>query len=221
MENSNNISNSILQTPEPASFVAPSVVSNTGDNSGFFSGLKNISITTWIIIILIFAFLGFNIFVYLAKGTQDITNFFTPLLQKIFGAAATTTGQIANVSAEGAKTVVSGTAGVINSGLSSIQNASGQKMNPQSVQTTMQEPDLLANNTLNKALNTSKMQQQDQDYEANEAHSSVSHSGQSGWCYVGQDQGIRTCAKVSVNDECMSGDIFPSQEICVNPNLRP
>jgi hypothetical protein len=37
---------------------------------------------------------------------------------------------------------------------------------------------------------------------------------------VGEDRGIRTCAEVGVNDECMSGDIFPSQELCINPNLR-
>jgi len=37
---------------------------------------------------------------------------------------------------------------------------------------------------------------------------------------VGEDRGFRTCAEVGVNDECMSGDIFPSQELCINPNLR-
>ena len=46
-------------------------------------------------------------------------------------------------------------------------------------------------------------------------------AGKSGWCYIGEDHGTRTCGQVGVNDVCMSGDIFPSQEICINPNLRP
>jgi len=225
MENSNNITSSILQSSEANSFIAPSVVSSSSDSTGFLSGIKNINATTWIIIILIFAFLGFNIFVYLAKGTQDLTSFFTPLLKNVFGTAANVTGQVVDVSAEGAKAVVGGTAGAINSGLTSVQNltqpsTTGSNMKPQSVQSTMQEPDILANNTLNKALNSSKSEHQDVDYQAHEAQSSVHLAGKSGWCFIGEDRGFRSCAKVGVNDECMSGNIFPSQEICVNPNLR-
>jgi hypothetical protein len=45
-------------------------------------------------------------------------------------------------------------------------------------------------------------------------------SGKRGWCFIGEDRGIRSCAKVGLNDKCMSGDIFPTSEICVNPKLR-
>ena len=46
-------------------------------------------------------------------------------------------------------------------------------------------------------------------------------SGKAGWCFIGEDRGFRTCSEIGENDKCMSGDIFPSQEICMNPNLRP
>lgn len=46
-------------------------------------------------------------------------------------------------------------------------------------------------------------------------------SGKAGWCFIGEDRGFRTCSQIGENDKCMSGDIFPSQEICMNPNLRP
>lgn len=42
----------------------------------------------------------------------------------------------------------------------------------------------------------------------------------SGYCYIGEDRGFRSCAKVSQHDTCMSGDIFPTRDICINPNLR-
>jgi hypothetical protein len=42
----------------------------------------------------------------------------------------------------------------------------------------------------------------------------------SGYCYIGEDKGYRSCAYVGVNDTCMSGEIFPTNDICVNPSLR-
>jgi hypothetical protein len=53
-----------------------------------------------------------------------------------------------------------------------------------------------------------------------DSRSSIQTTGKAGWCFIGEDQGIRTCAEIGVNDGCMSGDVFPSQEICMNPNLR-
>ena len=227
--NTNSLTNAILKsTPDVSSPTILSTASNTSTSStGFFDSLQNINATTWIIIILIFAFLGFNIFVYLAKGTQEITGFFGPFLQKILGTTTSVAGQAIDVSAEGAKAVVSGTAGAVNTGLTAVQditpNQAPSSIKTQSVQNTIQPPDQVANTTLNKALNTSKSQDLNNEYQANEASSSLyagATAGKAGWCYIGEDRGFRSCAQVGVNDKCMSGDIFPSQEICVNPNLR-
>jgi hypothetical protein len=222
MDNSNSLSRSILQSSEvsiPSSSVASTALS--GDDSGFFENLKNINMTTWIIIILILAFLGFNIFVYLAKGTEDIANFFGPLTAKLFGTTVAVTGQTVDVAAEGTKAVVSGTAATVNAGLSAVQDITPNtaptsiKSQPVQGQPTTRPSD----SGLNKALNSS--QEQNMDYQAHEASSSVhSGGGQSGWCFVGEDRGFRSCALVNENDKCMSGDIFPSQELCINPNLR-
>ncbi len=218
MDNSNSLSSSLLQSSE----VSGSIASSSGEGSGFFDSLKSINLTTWLIIFLVLSFLGFNIFVYLAKGTQGITNFFAPLIEKIFGTTASVIGQTVDVSAEGAKAVVGGTASVVNSGLTAVQditpNGAPSSLNTQSVQGTMQPPDVTTNNNLNRALNSS--QQDGQDYQAYEASSSVGGGGKAGWCYIGEDRGFRSCAQVGVNDECMSGDIFPSNELCINPNLR-
>ncbi len=35
------------------------------------------------------------------------------------------------------------------------------------------------------------------------------------WCLVGEYGGKRGCAPVSSSDRCMSGQIFPSQELCL------
>ena len=41
-----------------------------------------------------------------------------------------------------------------------------------------------------------------------------------GYCYVGKDRGYRSCVKVDENNICMSGDIFPTMDVCINPKLR-
>jgi hypothetical protein len=220
MDNSNSLSSAILQSNEPTfpSLSTGTSSSSSGSSGGIFDSLKEINTTTWVIIIFILAFLGFNIFVYLAKGTQDISNFFGPIIQKIFGTTVGVTSQTVDVAAEGTKAVVGGTANVVNASLSAVQditpNNASSTIKSQPIQ--QPNPNQYDNNTLNKAINTSKQSQQqggNQDYEPHEAESS-------GWCYIGEDRGYRSCAQVGVDDKCMSGDIFPSQELCMNPNLR-
>ena len=215
--NTNNITPSFLQTNSVGEFGESTSV--TG------SFLTNISWTTWVIVIFVLAFLGINIFAYLAKGTQDITNIFKPLVDAIASLFGTVTGQVVNVSAEGAKTVVKATAGVVDktadvvdSGLTAVQDiATGT-----SIKNTFPQPDVAQANSLNRALNTSAQTgPTTNDYEADDSSSNIQNGApKAGWCYIGEDRGFRSCAKVGVNDKCMSGDIFPSHEICVNPTLR-
>jgi hypothetical protein len=205
--NSNDLSKFILNSSE-------SVESSSGS---LIDKIRGISLTTWIIVIFFLAFLGINIFVYLAKGTQDIANFLKPITDiftKLFGSV---TSQIVDVSAEGAKEVVKTTAGAIDSGLTGVQ-----KLTPGDIKDTTLQPDIMKTNTLNRALNSSKQSNTQNDkYSEDETDSNIQKgAGKAGWCYIGTDRGTRTCAQVGANDDCLSGDIFSSRDICVNPKLR-
>lgn len=211
-------------------------ISSTSDSSmsSFFDWIKDISLTTWILIILILGFLGFNVFIYLAKGTQSVNDFFAPLVKKITSLFVGVTGQVVDVSAEGAKAVVNTSADVVTTGLTGVQNITPTntfeptqpktKTKGQDIKTTFPQGDVAQANALNKAINSSTAQKQQvngEDYQADDASSSIQNGApKPGWCYIGEDRGFRTCAEVGVNDTCMSGDIFPTQQICVNPNLR-
>jgi hypothetical protein len=39
------------------------------------------------------------------------------------------------------------------------------------------------------------------------------------WCFIGESKGTRYCA-LSEGNQCMSGNIFPSKNMCVNPKLK-
>jgi hypothetical protein len=41
-----------------------------------------------------------------------------------------------------------------------------------------------------------------------------------GFCYIGYDLGQRECADIYAGEVCMSGQIFPTMDVCVNPKFR-
>lgn len=228
MDNSSGLNQSLFATSDSSIPSQMTYSSLTDDSSGFMNTLKNVNMTTWLIIILILAFLGFNVFQYLASGTETINRILAPLLKSVFGITIGVTSQAVDVTAEGAKKVVTGTAGVIEKGLTAIQeitptdsvgstNMKGSDLNTTSQSSQVSPP---TEKEMNSILNSTSKNQSGQDYEAQEASSSLHNVGERGWCYIGDDRGFRTCSEVGVNDTCMSGDIFPSREICMNPNLR-
>lgn len=56
--------------------------------------------------------------------------------------------------------------------------------------------------------------------EQSEPVPSETSTSEHGYCYIGKTNNIRNCAKVSSKNKCMSGDIFPTMDLCINPNLR-
>jgi hypothetical protein len=42
-----------------------------------------------------------------------------------------------------------------------------------------------------------------------------------GFCYIGFEKGHRVCTDVFEGDVCMSGEIFPTMDVCLVPSLRP
>lgn len=41
-----------------------------------------------------------------------------------------------------------------------------------------------------------------------------------GFCYIGYDLGQRECTDIYAGEICMSGQIFPTMDVCVNPKFR-
>ena len=196
--------------------------------NGIFSYLESISWQTWIIIILILALLGINVFAYLAKGTQEVSsiieNIFGPIL-KLFGLKTLiTVKQTIDTSATGTKAGVDIVANATTDTIDNIQEKIQPKQQISSslpVQQNIQQAGSnniqWQENSLGKALTNAK--QTENQVNPDDSLSSI-QTGKSGWCYIGEEQGIRTCLEVGANYLCMSGNVFPSQAICINPNLR-
>ena len=227
------------------SSVSSNSVSETS-SSGYFS---NLTWQTWLIIILILAFLGINVFSYLEMGTEKTVDIFAPIL-KLFGyQTLETTKQTINTSATGTKAGVdivanttTGTINAIENNAKKINNNSNTNANPVAGQRSTNSPAVKNAESIQDQLKMEKqineledLQQQNlqkalqdasrpNDVKPDDSLSRIqasNGSGKAGWCFIGEDRGFRTCSQIGQNDQCMSGDIFPSQEICMNPNLRP
>ena len=230
----NSISNVLgSTTTKPAQSIIGSNPSATRTSGSFFSSM---SWTTIIFLFLFLFFFGFGIFVYLAKGTEDAIDFtiklFMTIIQKIthlFG------NESIDFSKETSSTTTISSSPQVSSSSNidkHIKDDHGVSTNTDSKTNTVQaspsEPskDMAKEDSLNKALNNAKpnlTQKNEPGYSADDSYSSIQmskSSSKSGWCFIGEDRGFRSCIQVGENDKCMSGDIFPSQEICINPKLR-
>jgi hypothetical protein len=217
------VSQSILSSSSPSISYSSSKNSIFSDYSVSPSNegwdFKNLSFTSWILIILILAFLGFNVFVYLAKGTDAITQIFSPIIDYFFGGSVIVGSQIVDVSAEGAKKLVNETAGAAENTLTAIQNVTPDS----TVRGSQYKPpaeDPVQNTPINQYVNHNQQLQRETTYDADNADSAIQGGGKSGWCYIGQDRGVRSCAEINASDGCMSGNIFPTHDLCINPSIR-
>ena len=243
MSSSNSISDGLVGTdnsdnlergsgsPDLSSLAPASSSSSTSSAGTWFSRLTDLTNPyTWLAIVFIFALLGINIFMYLAQGTKDAAEMFRPLFFMISKTVAFLSATLVGTAASGTKTIVTGATDVVDTGLTQIEKGADkiqEKTSPSNLQGTPLEKKLndvqMDNNSLNKSLNMYKAGEgADGDYRSDLSDSAIQSggTGKAGWCYIGQDRGFRSCMKINKNDECMSGDIFPTKDICVNPNLR-
>ena len=115
----------------------------------------------------------------------------------------------ANVIGNVARTGVDITEGTLHSVGNILTGVQGQ--NPQT------QPNL------DKTLNDSTIGQQNTqiprpDTSENPIQNPISQDKQS-WCLVGEYKGRRGCIEISEHDKCMSGQVYPSQKMCLNPAL--
>jgi hypothetical protein len=91
-----------------------------------------------------------------------------------------------------------------------VNYSASSKLNSSPVEEDVEED---KKDALQKALN-------DASQAGGEVVPDGAESGKSGWCFIGSDNLSRTCAEIGVNDICMSDNIYPTKDVCINPRLR-
>jgi hypothetical protein len=214
------------------------------------------SIFFWIFIILLLAFFGFNIFKYLAQGTDIVTALLSPIAYVITMVSGDTAKTTLQHTSQGAQTIVTESSNFLqillklitdffNSSVNFIATTSTSGINY--LQSTIKQDKITSTNENQNAKETKEENEDEYEDEegvlkndrkienrAQEVSNSIknsivkkedkipepSSSEQHGYCYIGKQNNLRHCAKVSSKSKCMSGDIFPTMDICINPKLR-
>lgn len=219
----------------PAPALAPSSASGSFNDTNFGSDATDSSSSSFsslmvrgALIVLLLALIGFNVLAYL----DDITEWFSETFGAPFRSVARFLGyatldvaqSTVDVTAQGTKSAADIAAGAATSGIDVLQQTIDQKGQDQvqlrqSTQSTQSRQDMSSNAGLQRALSHAKKQPPQPD-DATSRTQRNQRTGKSGYCYIGEDRGFRSCIKVGEEDTCMSGDIFPTHAICVNPRLR-
>jgi hypothetical protein len=215
--------------PASAPYFTDTDVSDMSSSSSSTTSL----LVRGILIVLLLALVGFNVFTYLDEITAWFGDTFGPPFRAVaryMGYAATDTAQTTvDVAAKGTKSAVDIAAGAASSGIGVLQQTIGQRndqnQDPSQSQSQSQSQDP------SQSQSQSQSQTQNQSPSENALNQALSHAKKEspqatsstskiGYCYIGEDRGFRSCIQVGEEDTCMSGDIFPTQAICINPRLR-
>lgn len=179
----------------------------------FFSFSNKNFIITILVFLLILSFLGINLLTIFGDIVKTITDIFGPLFSQILSFFGYTTGTVINKTAD----VVGDTAKAgIDIAEGAIQNV-GNLLKDASIHGI----DVGARTTLDQKLGTNGQT----PYPSPQPDSASSPIQQSGganktkWCLVGEQRNVRSCIELNDYDKCMSGQVFPNQQICLNPAL--
>ena len=183
-------------------------VNPTYSSSGSDS-IKNFLIII-LLIILILSLLGINIFTIFGNVLQNFINIFNPIVSKGISDLGYASGNLLDKSSDIVADTTKTGIDILNETVGSVGDllikASGQG----------------AGADLDKKINQPPTIPPKQP-EPNNTTSPIQTGGpvseKLNWCLVGEYNGTRGCINVSEHDKCLSGQVFPNQKMCLNPNL--
>ena len=189
--------------PVVASVVAATVANNEqGDN--------NSSFLRYMLVFFVLGFLGLSLYLYLEKPVEtDIKNLYDPVLNYL-GFTMTP-----------AKGAARGAAPAKGAAVDKLEKAVNEKKVINNIDKTDAEEEEEENIVEEKEQIKRDFKKPPVIPKADDSTGQINKpKSKSGFCYIGEDRGFRSCINVEEGDVCMSGDIFPTQAVCINPNLR-
>ena len=203
-----------------------SPVSNSGFIDDTTSSPNNMNMSsdmdfkTILIILLIFflvvSFFGISLWNNLGNFLQSISDIFQPVINHFLHALGYSAGTALNKVSDVTADVAKGSIDIVDGAVNNIgdlligdnTHKPGDNTHSQIQHTTPPPP---PPNTP-----TQPPEQPSPDTSENAIQKPIS-SDKWNWCLVGEYQNKRGCIEITDSDKCMSGQVFPSQKMCLNP----
>jgi hypothetical protein len=157
-----------------------------------------------LVVLLSLSFLGINLLEIFSNLLKNITDIFSPVVNQSLSLLGTTAGSTINKTAD----IAGDTAKV------GIDIAEGTVQNIGDLLIKAGKGD----KRLNDAISKSKKGGNEPD--ASSAENPIQNpisKNKNSWCLIGEFESRRGCIEVGANSKCMSGQTFPSRELCMNP----
>jgi hypothetical protein len=162
-----------------------------------------------------------NLLTILGNSFQHLHDITAPFVKQFLAAVGYSTGEVINksadVTADAAKIgidVAEGTAqgigDLLKKGATELDGSAASRVNKPTLEqkiNTQSEP-------------VKKPVEVKPDSSENPIQKPISSDKQN-WCLIGEYQNKRGCVAVNDSDKCLSGQIFPSQQMCLNPTFTP
>jgi len=186
-------------------------VNNAAPKLNLLDGRYNNQLLTIVLIVLIiFSLLGVNILNIFGDLLQSIVDLFGPFIMQLLSLIAYTAGSILNQISN--LFTVTGTAGVEIAG--GTIDTVGDLLKDASAGNL---PDRI---NLGETVNRSSVEIRDpeMDNTTNPIQNAIT-SRKAQWCLVGEFEGKRGCVQVGEHDKCLSNQLYPSFQTCLNPTM--
>jgi hypothetical protein len=158
-------------------------------------------------VLLILSLLGVNLFIIVGNIVQNLVSIFKPLVYQILAIFGYTTGTLINktadITSDVARAGVDIAEGTVQSVGNLLKNASKGVVPIE----TKRDLDIVIS-----------------EPKADTSESPIQKSttgAKSAWCLVGEHNGRRGCVEINDASRCLSGNVFPNAEMCLNPTFSP
>jgi hypothetical protein len=193
-----------------APIAAPTTTTNMGED--WFSSKDTLIIV--LVVLLVLSFLGINVLTTGGNILQIFADIFGPLFNQILSLFGYTAGTIINTGAD----VVGDTA------IAGIEIAKGsiENVGDLLIDASKTNIDPSARSSLDNIISSGNRIRTPNVFSPDTSESPIQKplsSGSSKWCLVGEYKSKRGCIEIDEHDKCMSGQIYPSQKMCINPTL--
>jgi hypothetical protein len=192
----------------------PPVATATAATSFFMADTRNILLVI-LVIVLFFSLFQINILAILGNLIQSVLSGLVPQFTQFLSYFGYSTGVAINKTSDLITTTTKGGLDIANGAVQNVGNlltSSGQPL-----------PEKPACQKLENTVQTDSKKPASEpkpDTSENPIQKPIT-SDKNSWCLIGEYENKRGCVAVTDSDKCMSGQIFPTQAMCLNPTLSP
>jgi hypothetical protein len=204
----------------------PAPPTTTAQNVGLNAGISKNTIIIILLVIIIISFLGINVLSSTGNLLKNVFLLFQSFFGQIFAIFGYTAGTVIDTSADvivdTTKTGIDIAGGTAHSIGDLLKKSSAENVNANykaNVDNLLRDEEHAAQPSLKHAVNAptqTGIKMPSEDTSESPIQNPITSSKQN-WCLVGEYQGRRGCISIDESDQCLSGQVFPSQSACLNP----